>query len=115
MICERRGRVDVAARYSQLLFGASHFMKIEVGSPLGRLAGVIVLNGVVYCRWQVRAGHVLVTASSSRGQGGLLVAKHAANEDIVLLAVREDGTQLTDLTPHGASMIEVTKAEALHS
>ena len=115
MMHARRNRVDVAARYSQLLIGGQPAMKPEGDAPIGRLAGVIVLGGVVYCRWQIRAGHVLVTASSARGQGGQLVAKHAANEAIVLLAVRDDGTQLTDLTSQEASMIEVTRAEALCS
>lgn len=115
MMHARRNRVDVAARYSQLLIGGQPAMKPEGDAPIGRLAGVIVLDGVVYCRWQIRAGHVLVTASSARGRGGQLVAKHAANEDIVLLAVREDGTQLTDLTSEKDSVIEVSGAEALCS
>lgn len=101
-----RNRVDVAARYSQLLIGGQPAIQPEGDASIGRLAGVIVLDGVVYCRWQIRAGHVLVTASSARGRGKMLVAKHAANEDIVLLGIREDGTQLRDLTAHGERNME---------
>jgi hypothetical protein len=109
MMHSRQNRVAVAARYSQLLIGGQPAIKPEGDASLGRLAGVIVLNGVVYCRWQIRAGRVLVTASSARGRGGMLVAEHAANEDVVLLGLRKDGTQHTDATAHGERNMEEAK------
>ena len=98
----RQDRVKVAARYSQIVIGSGPAMKPNIDSSIGRLAGVIELDGVVYCRWEAGSGRFLITTSFSRGTGRELVAKHSANEDIVLLGIREDGTQILNLISQGS-------------
>ena len=93
-----RPRVDVASRYTDIVIGDRRSVDAAGVQPIGRLAGVVVVEGVVYCRWQVGPGRVLVTASSARSVGQQLVAKRAAGDEVVLLGVRHDRAGLTDLT-----------------
>lgn len=93
-----RPRVDVASRYTDIVIGDRRSVDSAGAPPIGRLAGVVVVEGIVYCRWQVGPGRYLVTASSARSVGQELVAKRAAGDEVVLLGVRPDGVRLTDLT-----------------
>ncbi len=100
-----RSRVNIASRYSDIVIGDRGDIDPAGVAPMGRLAGVVVVAGVVYCRWQTGPGQVLVTASSDRNVGHELVAKRAEGNDVVLLGVRHDGTSLTNLTKRSTSSV----------
>ncbi len=117
----RHAKIDVALRFADVRVGEPGELANADslnGSGIGRLAGVLAVGGMVYCRWQVGPDRFIVTTSSARAIPKEIVARRADGEDVILMHLRQDGTSIDDLVNGRArktpSRAKSRKDESVH-